>query len=79
LSELGYTLNDYLVRTIPIHPEIPEREQFEEQEDYEEAIEEYNSECADFAEEKEEIESLITYDFIQSYCLINTFLLEQKI
>ena len=60
LSEQGYTLNEYPIRTFPTSPELPEREHFEEQEAYEEAIEEYNSDYADFIEEKEEIENLIS-------------------
>ena len=60
LSEQGYTFNECSIRPIPTLPELPERVQFEEQEDYEEAIEEYHSECTDFAEEKEKIENLIS-------------------
>ena len=60
LTQQGYTFNEYSIRPLPTCPAIPERVQFEEQEDYEEAVEEYNSDYADFAEASEEIENLIS-------------------
>ena len=60
LSEQGYSMNEYRIHTFPKSPEIPERKQFAEQEAYEEAIEDYNSDYADFVDEKEEVEDLIS-------------------
>jgi len=59
LEEQGYTLNEYNVISFPKPPEMPEREQFEE-EDYDEAIEEYYEDCTYFEEDKEKVETLIS-------------------
>jgi ParB family chromosome partitioning protein len=60
LSEQGYMLNECSLRSFPEAPEMPEREQFEELKDYEEAIEEYNSMLSDYATKNEEVENLIS-------------------
>jgi len=60
LTEQGYTFNELSVHSFPTRPEMPDRAQFDEQDDYEEAIEEYHSDCAEFEEETERVESLLS-------------------
>ena len=60
LSEQGYVFNDCTVRLFPIAPAMPEREQFDEFEDYEAAIREYEAKSSDFETKSAEIENLVS-------------------
>jgi ParB family chromosome partitioning protein len=59
LTGQGYTLTEFTTRQLPTPPEFPERAQFDEQEEYDDAIEEYNTEYAEYEEHKEELENLV--------------------
>ena len=60
LSEQGYMVSEAAIKPFPKVPELPEREQFEEQDEYEDAIEEYNLDCDRFSEKNAEIENFIS-------------------
>jgi ParB family chromosome partitioning protein len=60
LSEQGFTIDETSVRTFPKAPETPQKEDFEDEADYEEAKEDFYSEMADYQADMESIEQMLT-------------------
>jgi ParB family chromosome partitioning protein len=58
LSQQGFTVDETSVRTFPDAPEPPDREEFEDDAEYEEAKDEYYSEMAEYQAEVDNIEQL---------------------
>lgn len=60
LSGQGFTIDETSVRTFPEAPETPDRENFEDEADFEEAKEYFYSEMAEYQSDMENIEQLFT-------------------
>jgi ParB family chromosome partitioning protein len=71
LSEQGYMINESSIKTFPKAPEMPERDRFEELEEYGEAIEEYDMEFACYVQKNEEIENLLAAGKAKAMLTVN--------
>jgi ParB family chromosome partitioning protein len=60
LSEQGYTVDTKSVQAFPEAPEMPRREDFEDESGFEEAKNEYYAEMAEFQSDMEDIEQMLS-------------------
>jgi ParB family chromosome partitioning protein len=60
LSEQGFSIDETSVRNFPDVPETPDREEFEDDAEYEEAKNDYYSEMAEYQSDMKNIEQLFT-------------------